>query len=321
MSEAEGIFLTAFIVLAYTVLGGFLAVSITDMIQAIFMILALVVLPIITIIHIGAWSDITSVLTQQDVSFLDPFSLSIGALVGFLGIGLGSPGNPHILVRYMSIDDPKQLRVSAVVGTAWNVFMSAGAILIGLVGRAYYPHIEMLPGADRENLYPLLAQAHLHPLLFGLVLASIFAAIMSTADSQLLVASSSIVRDIYQRIIKKGQKLEEKRLVVLSRLVVLVLVCLSILLGYIAADWIFWLVLFAWGGLGASLGPTIILSLFWKKTTRSGVLAGLISGTLVTIVWKSVPALAGIIYELVPAFFISSGLTVLVSLCSIKQQR
>ena len=314
LSEAEGLFLTAAIVLAYTMLGGFLAVSLTDMVQAFFMIVALLVLPVVAIVHYGGWSHVAATLQEFHPGFLDPGALSLGALIGFLGIGLGSPGNPHILVRYMSIDDPKQLRVSALVGTAWNVLMAAGAIFIGLVGRAYYPDVSQLPNADRENLYPLLAQAHLHPLLFGIVVASIFAAIMSTADSQLLVASSSIVRDVYQKRLKKNEPLSQERLVVLSRAVVVALVGLSIALGYLVADWIFWLVLFAWGGLGASLGPTIILSLFWKKTTRWGVLAGMISGTATTIVWKSTPMLKNLIYELVPAFAVSLLLTIVVSL-------
>ncbi len=321
LSETEGILLTAFIVLVYTVLGGFLAVSLTDMIQALFMIFALMILPIIAIVHMGGWDEVATALSLQDLAMLDPLALSAGALIGFLGIGLGSPGNPHILVRYMSIDDPGQFRMSALVGTIWNVLMAGGAIVIGLVGRAYYPDIAMLPNADRENLYPFLAQDHLHPLLFGMVLASIFAAIMSTADSQLLVASSSVVRDIYQKLIKKGKVLDEKRMVLMSRSVVLILVCFSIVLGYLAADWIFWLVLFAWGGLGASLGPTLILSLFWRRTSRLGVLAGLISGTAVTIIWKSTPALSGIVYELVPAFLVSMILTVLISLLSENNRR
>ncbi|MFQ6103573.1 MAG: sodium/proline symporter [Candidatus Glassbacteria bacterium] len=316
MSEAEGILLTAIIVLIYTVLGGFLAVSLTDMIQAVFMVFALLLLPVIAIDYIGGWDAVATAVLQQDVSFLDPFSLTAGAVIGFLGIGLGSPGNPHILVRYMSINDPKQLKVSAVVGTLWNVLMAAGAILIGLVGRAIYPEMTMLPGADRENLYPLLAQEHLHPLLFGLILAAIFAAIMSTADSQLLVASSAVVRDVYQKIVKKGSELDQRQLVLMSRTVVFILVCFSILLGYFAADWIFWLVLFAWGGLGASLGPTIIISLFWERTSRAGVFAGLVAGTSITIIWKSITALSDIVYELVPAFLISFVVTILVSLYS-----
>jgi Na+/proline symporter len=137
---------------------------------------------------------------------------------------------------------------------------------------------------------------------------------MSTADSQLLVASSSMVRDIYQKVIRHEQDVEQRKLVLYSRIFVLLLVILAIILAFLAADWVFWLVLFAWGGLGASFGPTILLSLFWKRTTKWGVLVGLISGTLVTIIWKSTPFLSNLVYELVPAFTISFILTIIVSL-------
>ncbi len=312
--QTTGIFVTALIVLTYTIMGGFLAVSITDMFQAVFMILALVLLPIIAIVNGGGWEVILIQLESIDISLIDPFSLSIGAGIGFLGIGLGSPGNPHIIARYMSIDDPEQLKYSAIVGTIWNVVMAAGALFIGLVGRTYFPDVIILPGGDTENLYPVLAQQHLHPILFGVVVASIFAAIMSTADSQLLVAASGVVRDIYQKLIKKDEKIEDKILVLYSRIVVFVLVVFSLILGVLAKDVVFWLVLFAWAGLGAALGPTSILALYWKKTTRAGIFAGLITGTLTTIVWYYIPYLKAIVYELVPGFIFGAFMTWLVSL-------
>jgi len=303
----------AAIVLLYTILGGFLAVSLTDMFQAMFMILALVLLPIIAIADKGGWDVVVSQLTSIDLILLDPFSLAVGVGIGFLGIGLGSPGNPHIIARYMSIDDPEQLKYSAVVGTIWNVIMAAGALFIGLVGRAYFPEIDMLPGSDTENLYPVLAQQHLNPVLFGIVIASIFAAIMSTADSQLLVAASGIVRDIFQKIVKKDDIIDDRLLVIYSRIAVFILVVLALILGVIASDLVFWLVLFAWAGLGAALGPTSILALYWKRTTRTGIFAGLITGTITTIIWYYVPYLKSLMYELVPAFFLGGITTILVS--------
>ncbi|MDQ7054279.1 MAG: sodium/proline symporter [candidate division KSB1 bacterium] len=313
LSQTSGILLTAGIVLIYTMLGGFLAVSLTDMLQAIFMILALVILPVVAILHKGGLSAVLAQLQQLDASLIDPYALSFGAFIGFIGIGLGSPGNPHILVRYMSIADADQLRTSAVVGTLWNVVMAWGALFIGLAGRVYFPDVSMLPASDTENLYPLLAQQHLHPILFGMVVASIFAAIMSTADSQLLVAASSVVRDVYEKVIHRGRELQQRQLVLYSRIVVFVLVILAILLGLIAQKLVFWLVLFAWAGLGASLGPTSILALFWRGTTRAGVIAGLLTGTLITIIWYYTPVLKSSLYELVPAFFIAALVTVLVS--------
>lgn len=314
LSEINGILLTAIIVLIYTALGGFLAVSLTDMIQAFFMIFALLVLPSIAIVHAGGWPEIVNILHNFNPKFLDPFAFAAGGIFGFLGIGLGSPGNPHILVRYMSVDDPRRLRNSCLIGTVWNTLMAWGAIFIGLVGRAFYLKPEALPEGDPEKLFPFMAAAHLHPLLVGVIIASILAAIMSTADSQLLVASSGVVRDIYQKILARGRSISQKKLVRMSRVVVLCLVAAALLLGAVAKQYVFWLVLFAWGGLGASFGPPLLLSLFWKRVTKTGVAAGFVSGTAVTIIWNQVEALKSLIYELVPAFFVSTVLTILISL-------
>lgn len=191
--------------------------------------------------------------------------------------------------------------------------MAWGAVFIGLVGKACYLKPEALPGEDPENLFRFLASAHLHPLLVGIIIASILAAIMSTADSQLLVAFSGVVRDIYQKILARGKSIAQKRLVFMSRCVVLCLVVAALFIGAIAKQYVFWLVLFAWGGPGASFGPPLLLSLFWKRTTKAGVVAGLVSGTAVTIIWNQVSLLKNIIYELVPAFVVSLFLTILIS--------
>lgn len=313
LTQTNGIIITAVIIMVYTVVGGFLAVSLTDMFQAIFMIFALVVLPFIAIWEGGGLPAVLSQLNGMEAGFVDPLAIGFGGLLGFLGIGLGSPGNPHILSRYMSIDDPKQLRWSAVIGTIWNVVMGWGAIFIGLAGRVYFPEVDLLPAADTENLYPALAHQHLHPVIFGVVVASIFAAIMSTADSQLLVAASAVVRDVYDRIMKKGQEIPQKKLVRYSRLVVVLLVIIALLFSLVAQELVFWLVLFAWAGLGAAIGPTSILALYWKGTTRMGIFAGLFTGTVVTIVWYYIPVLKDNLYELIPAFLLSLLATWLVS--------
>ena len=314
MDMNTGIITTALIVVLYTIVGGFLAVSLTDMFQAIFMILALVILPAVAIYDFGGLGFLLDQLSAMDGMYVDPFALSVGAAIGFVGIGLGSPGNPHILARYMSIDDSKQLKMAAVIGTIWNVLMAWGAVFIGLAGRAYFPDVSMLPAEDTENLFPMLAQLHLHPVLFGVVLASIFAAIMSTADSQLLVAASSVMRDVYEKIIKKGETVPQKTLVLYSRIVVFALVVISLLFGFLAEELVFWLVLFAWAGLGASIGPTSVLALYWKGTTRAGIFAGLITGTVVTIAWYYLPVLKDAIYELIPGFIAALLATWLVSL-------
>jgi SSS family solute:Na+ symporter len=172
----------------------------------------------------------------------------------------------------------------------------------------------MLPAGDTENLYPALAQAHLPGFLFGIVLASIFAAIMSTADSQLLVATSGIVHDVYGKLIHRGRRLSPRHLVILSRVMVVFLVALAVMLGLLTGQLVFWLVLFSWAGLGAALGPTSILALYWRRTTGAGVLAGFVTGTVAVFVWASTPALKGIVHEIVPSFLLALLATVAVSL-------
>jgi len=304
LSFGQGVLITAAIVLGYTMMGGFLAVSLTDTFQAFIMILGLVILPVVAITAAGGWGAVAAEVTAYQPGFVNPFALAFAVFIGHIGIGLGSPGNPHILVRYMSIEDPDQLKYAAVVGTTWNVVMGVGAVLVGISGR---------PSADPENLYPVLAQQQLHPLLFGVVVASIFAAIMSTADSQLLVAASSLVRDFYQKVVRRGRPVEQKRLVAYSRAVVLILVVIAVLLSLTADDLVFWLVLFAWAGLGAAIGPTSILALYWRRTTRPGIFAGLLVGSVTTIVWGLTPALKSRLYELVPAFGLALLATVVVS--------
>jgi Na+/proline symporter len=213
----------------------------------------------------------------------------------------------------MSIRNAEELRTAAVVGTVWNVVMAWGALFAGLAGRLWVPEAARLPGGDVENLYPYLAGQVLPSWVFGLVIAAIFAAIMSTTDSQLLVAASAVVRDAYEKVIHRGEEVPQARLVLLSRAVILVLVVLAVLMGFYAEQVVFWLVLFSWAGLGASLGPTSILALYWRGTTRAGVLAGVVTGAATVVVWKLVPALSDRLYELVPAFAAGLLATVVVS--------
>jgi len=305
-----GLIITTIIILLYVVLGGFLAVSLSDTIQAFIILIALLVLPVKSIIDLGGWQSFMDALRPLGGAF----ALSAGAMIGFLGIGLGSPGNPHIVARYMSLRPGGSFPKVALMGTLANVLMAVGALFIGLSGRAYFPDLAGLPGGDGENLYPTLAWLHLHPILFGLVVASIFSAIMSTADSQLLVAASCVVRDIYEKLVMKGEPIPQKTLVMMSRGVILVIVILAVILGWVAGQLVFWLVLFAWAGLGAAFGPTTILALFWKRTSAKGVMAGAISGAATAIIWNQVPVLKAAIYELVPAFLIATVVTVVVSL-------
>lgn len=308
--------ISAALILVYMVLGGYIAVAYNDVVRAVVMLAGLVVLPVVGLFHVGGAGALTELLTALDPKYIDPFSLGAGAVIGFLGIGLGSPGQPHILVRYMSIDDPDKLRSSAVIGTAWNVLLGLGAVTIGLLGRAVVPAIENLPNQDSEMVYLVLSSEYFGPALYGLLVGGIFAAILSTADSQLLVVASTFVRDVYEKIVKKREAIDESAKLRLSRWVVVLSGALALVLAFVAEDLVFWLVLFAWGGLGASLGPAVIFSLYWRRTTRFGVLAGMIVGTVVTIAWKLWLKGPTGIYELIPAFLCSALAVVVVSVLS-----
>ncbi len=329
LNQNIGMIITAAIVLVYVLFGGYLAAGATDMVQAFFMIIALIGLPLIGILNVEGFDVITNelaslpqlhnmqVVAGSEGMMLNPMALSFLALLGGLGIGLGSAGSPRIIMRYMVINEAKQFKWIAFVGTIWNILLAGGALLIGLIGRAYFTDISTLPNADPENIYVSLAERlfmPLSPMLIGLLLASIFAAIMSTADSQLLVVASSVVRDIYIKMLRGGKEISQTKLGIYVRLVVLLIILSAVALGLLVKVSVFGFVLFAWAGLGATLGPTSILALFWKGTTQKGIIAGFLSGTISVFIWKLTPFLNDIIYELVPAFFISAGFTVVISL-------
>jgi len=317
---AWALMISAMLILVYMILGGYIAVAYNDVFRAVIMIFGLILFPVIGLIRIGGLSVLLNTLAALQPQYIDPFSLAAGVIIGHLGIGLGSPGQPHIIVRYMSIDDPGKLRFSAVIGTIWNVLMAWGAVFIGLLGRFRFHHAGLLPDKNPEMVYLALSSDYFGPVLYGLLIGGVFAAILSTADSQLLVVASTFVRDIYERIIKKDVDIDEAVRLKLSRYVVLFSGILAMVLAYFAKDLIFWLVLFAWGGLGASFGTAVIFSLYWKRTTTAGIVAGMITGTLITIFWKLFLKAPTGIYELIPAFLGSALMIFIVSLFGSKER-
>ncbi|PTX64323.1 SSS family solute:Na+ symporter [Melghirimyces profundicolus] len=329
LTPTQGMWVTALIILVYTMLGGFHAVSKTDVLQAGFMLFSLVIVPLAAVIDLGGFGPILEAMKAQGEGFVNPWHFGFGAIAGLLGIGFGSPGNPHIIVRYMALKNRKEMRKAALIGSVWNVVMGWGAVILGLAGRVYFPDIGSLPDENQETIFMTLGDELFGPFILGLLLTAVLAAIMSSADSQLLVASSSFIRDIYQRFTKK-EEAPERRLVVYSRLSILLVILLALWLAFSAQEFVFWLVLFAWGGLGAALGPALIFSMFWKRATKWGVLSGMISGLITVILVKKQPAwtfsflpdikelfatlLGGITYEAVPGFLVSTLVTVVVSL-------
>jgi len=311
---AAALLIAAVLVLVYMLLGGYVAVVYNDVARALVMIVGLVIFPLYGLIQLGGLPTLLSTLAALDPARVDPLALSLGALIGFLGIGLGSPGQPHIAVRYMTIDDAAKLRYSAVIGTFWNVVLGWGAIFIGLIGRALIPDLADVPDANPEMIYLVLSAQFFGPVLYGLLVGGIFAAILSTADSQLLVVASTVVRDLYEKLLRKHRPLDEATRLRLSRWVVLGCGVVAVVLAYLARDLVFWLVLFAWAGLGASFGSALILSLYWRRTSITGVVAGMVTGTVTTIVWKLLLAETTGVYELIPAFCLSLGVIVICGL-------
>jgi sodium/proline symporter len=321
ISYFQGALIGAAVILCYTMMGGLFAVAWTDLIQGMLMVGALVILPVAGIVKIGGFEEMISRLSEGPGT--DFISLAGGrtglpllaAVVGMLGIGLGYPGQPHVLVRFMAIRTPRDVRKGTLITTIWSLLSLYGAVVVGLAARAY---LTTNPG-DPERVMPLLAIEVLPAWLAGVMIAAAMAAMMSTADSMLLVATSSIVQDFYHKLF--GERVSETKLVRVSRLVTLAIGVVAFVLALsqdpnATGGVVFWLVLFAWGGLGASFGPLLILSLYWKRVTRAGAYAGIASGALTVLVWHYVPALSSALYELVPAFFVSLAAVYLVSLAT-----
>ncbi len=274
-----GLLITAGIVLLYTWLGGYRAVVITDVVQACLMLAGIVLLPILGLLHVGGFGALVDALREIDPTLLALSSGTVALLGGFC-IGLGSLGNPHILVRHMSLRDPAGAKAALFYGTFWNVVMAAGALLLGLVGRAIYPELTDLGAGGRETLFPVLATDMCAEFLFagfvGVLLATLFAAIMSTCDSQLLVIAASLLRDLRPGTSDSGAG--GGRL--LSRLAVLGTLAVAVALTFGENPLVHNLVLLSWFALGIGLGPAMLLLLYDERTTARGVFAGILTGVL-----------------------------------------
>jgi len=305
--------ISGMLIMVYMVLGGYVAVAFNDTLRAIIMFLGLVTLPVVLLLQIGGWDVFWQMLEQLSPALVNPWALGLGAIIGFVGIGLGSPGQPHIVVRYMSINKEEHLKYSAIIGTFWNLVLGLGAISIGLTARVLVPDVGQLPGSDPEMVYLAMSAEYFGPALYGLLLGGVFAAILSTADSQLLVVASTFACDLYEKVLGRNTSFSEKSKMTISRIVVVLAGILAMILAYLAQELVFWLVLFAWGGLGAAFGPALILSVFWEKTTKYGVFAGMVTGGAAAIVWRLWLRETTGVYELIPAFLLALIVIVVVS--------
>ena len=307
MDYLTGILVTAGIVVIYTVMGGFLAVSLTDFVQGCIMFVALILVPLVAWLTLGGDGMAGGIAAAEASRGLSLTALIGGevtliAIISAAAWGLGYFGQPHIIVRFMAIRRVEDMPVARRINIGWMTISLAGAILTGFIGAAYYAANGGAP-TDAETVFIGLSQILFHPLIAGFVLAAILAAIMSTISSQLLVTSSSLTEDIYKTFLKRSAS--ERELVTIGRIGVAVVALVAGLLAMDPDASILSLVSNAWAGFGAAFGPAILFSLRWKRTTREGVLAGMIVGAVTVIVWIML-GLSATMYEIVPGFILSS---------------
>jgi len=303
-------------ILLYTLLGGFLAVSWTDLVQGLLMVFALVIAPTAAIEALGGWSQTLALLRAHNANLLDPLrdrhgqALGWVAVASLLGWGLGYFGQPHILARFMAIGDPGKLPQARRIAVSWVAVSLVGAVLVGLSGAVYLT--TPLQDAATERVFMSLVQVVFHPLVAGVMLAAILAAIMSTADSQLLVASSALAEDFYKALWRR--KAEARELVWVGRGAVLLIGLIAFALAMTPGNKVLDLVAYAWAGFGAAFGPPMLLALFWRRMTRNGALAGMVVGGLTVIVWKQLHGGLFELYEIIPGFAASWAAVFTVSL-------
>ena len=329
-----------FVVLLYVTKGGFLAVVWSDVFQGLLMITGLVLLPIIGLLEAGG---VTSLLDTLGSDFSGHLTFTAGQgwttlaifqTLGFMAIGIGFLGSPQVFVRFIAIRDEENINKGVVVALIWTLLADTGAVMIGLVGRALFTDTEL--NFDQDNILPVMSQALLLPFFAGMYIAMVLSAIMSTIDSLLVVASSSAVRDYWQKTLHP--EIEDGALVKLSQKVTLILALISFGIGmsillYDIESGVFWIIIFGWSGIAATFCPVIILSLCWSKITALGAKCAMLAGFLGTILFKfAVPPLFsalgwqnGVAYlnaldVLLPAFLVSVLVAIVVSVMDLKGQ-
>ncbi|TDL86595.1 sodium/proline symporter PutP [Vibrio vulnificus] len=312
-----GIWLTASVVILYTLFGGFLAVSWTDFVQGTIMFIALILVPVVTIVNIGGWDPTFNEIKSINPNLLHAFEgTSTIGIISLLAWGLGYFGQPHIIVRFMAVSSVKELKSARRIGMGWMIFAIVGAMFTGLVGIAYF-NLTSSPLGEKnaESVFIILAKELFPSLITGFLLAAILAAVMSTIASQLLVSASALTDDFYKQFIRPNAS--DKELVLVGRFGVLAISAIALLLAFNPSGTILKLVGYAWAGFGAAFGPVILLSLYWKRMTKWGALAGMVVGTATVIVWDMIDKFAEI-YEIIPGFIAGSIAVVVISLLSAK---
>jgi sodium/proline symporter len=315
MSYSTALWISAIATISYVFIGGFLAVSWTDTIQASLMIFALLLTPIVTILSFSDLSQMTLALEAARPQAMNVMGdLSFVAIMSLLAWGLGYFGQPHILVRFMAADSVKSIPNARRIGMAWMTLCLGGAVAAGFFGIAYFQQHPELAGAvtaNPETVFMELTKILFNPWIAGIVLAAILAAVMSTLSCQLLVCSSTLTEDFYKSFLRKNATQTE--LVWIGRLMVLMIALLAIWMAGNPESKVLGLVAYAWAGFGAAFGPLNILSLIWRRMTLNGALAGMLVGAIMVVLWKNLFGDTGV-YEIIPGFICSMFAIVVVSL-------
>ena len=292
-------------VVFYTLIGGFLAVSRTDFIQGVMMFFAILLVPTCAAMSMGGFGETITAISNFKSTMFDPFLNPDGSTVTFIGTvsllawGIGYFGQPHILVRFMAVKSTAEIPQATRIAMTWVILSLTAAVAVGMVGTVYLT--TPLEGTDAEKVFLVMTNKLFPPIIAGVVLSAVLAAIMSTASSQLLVAASAFAQDFYKTLIRKDA--DQKELVWIYRASVLIIASIAVFLGFNPNSFILDMVAYAWAGFGAAFGPAILMSLFWKRTTKNGVIAGIIVGGVTVLVWKQFELFG--LYEIVPGFIFS----------------
>ncbi len=311
-----GLLIVSGVVIFYTLFGGFLAVSYTDVVQGLIMFFALLLVPIVGVFITGGFAETTESIRAVNPQLLNFVSgASILGIVSAIAWGLGYFGQPHIIVRFMALGSVKEAKKARRIGIGWMFLSLFGAVATALVGIAYY-YQNGATLADEETVFIVLGQIIFHPFIAGIMLAAVLAAVMSTISSQLIVTSSALVEDLYKAVIKTDGT--DKQYVFLGRMAVLIVSVIAMALAWPNNESILSIVSFAWAGFGASFGPIILLTLYWRKITAAGALWGMVAGAITVMVWGNVKVLTDTLYEIVPGFAICLVVAVVVSLATYR---
>ena len=312
---AQAIWYGAGATILYTLIGGFLAVSWTDTVQATLMIFALLLTPVFVVLGTGGVAESVALVEQVDPSKLDFLKgASVVGVISLLAWGLGYFGQPHILARFMAAESARAIPAARRIGMTWMIACLAGAVAVGFFGVAYFaahPDQAAPVTANAERVFIELSTRLFNPWIAGILLSAILAAIMSTLSCQLLVCSSALTEDFYKGFVRKGAG--QRELVWVGRLMVLLVALLAIVLARDPESRVLGLVSYAWAGFGAAFGPVVILSLVWRRMTRDGALAGMLTGAITVIAWKQLYAATTGLYEMVPGFVLATLAIVVVS--------